>query len=113
LPVLPPAFLVMTYLSPVDVLLLSLQGIKIFHFVFGHLYISRRTFFLLCSSELVFAFDFQIPRIIVESFTALNCCFSFSDNGYFINVIVLLNQIYDIHSFIDYVKIVCLPSSQV
>jgi hypothetical protein len=59
---LPSAFFVITYLSPVDVLLPSFQGIKIFHICLdGHLYISRRTFFL-CSSIASFAFDFQIPR---------------------------------------------------
>jgi hypothetical protein len=54
---------------------------------------------------------FRFHREIVESFYSIKL-FAVSDNGYFINVIVLLNQIHDINSFIDYVtKIVCLPSS--
>jgi hypothetical protein len=65
-------FLVITYLSPVDVLLPSFAQ-NISFCLDGHLYISSY-FFLLCSSIasfLLLIFRFH-GEIIVESFTALN-----------------------------------------
>jgi hypothetical protein len=63
-------FLVITYLSPVDVLLFPLQGIKIFHFVLTDIFIVV-LFFLLCSSIAIFALIFRFHGIIVESFYSI------------------------------------------